>query len=181
MIKTVQERADLPVSCPQCISAATLINCGSLELDICGRCHGTWFDRSELDAFVQAVDDPSGGADFREAIRLAVSGRSSTAERTYLECPLCKQTLLRRVHARVTGAIAHTCTVHGSWVQGPDLLKVLAAVEDYGASGSAARAAQAAEDQQRSDTAELLSQQQRSQTAQINQRMWQLWALDWFL
>src|SRR6185295_16673388 len=111
----------------------------------------TWFDRSELETFVRAVDDPSRGADFREAIRVAISGSSRVMHRAYLECPLCKRTLDRRMHARVTGASAHSCVDHGTWVQAPDLLKVLAAVEDYGGDRLAARATQAVEAERRSD------------------------------
>jgi Zn-finger nucleic acid-binding protein len=177
--KTARQRDQVPISCPQCIAVAGVVNCGPMELDICERCSGTWFDRSELDAFVKAVDDPSSGGECRAAIRMAVSGGAVVHARTYFACPICKRTLTRRVHAQVTGAIAHICNEHGAWVAKQDLLRVLAAVEDYGAAGLAERAVDAAA-RQRSSEIEAALSAQRAQLDQIAIRMQLLWG-NWFL
>lgn len=126
------------IACPHCAVDTDVFAFGSLILDICADCGGTWFDTSELRAShadARALPD----TEVREALRARLPRRGQVEQRVYVACPVCQKTLIPRAHPHLGGVVAHTCVAHGAWVSRTSLLRLLAEVEKHGAPQLAAR------------------------------------------
>lgn len=98
------------MKCPDCVGELSAIEAAGVELDVCVRCDGAWFDRGELDAFVarsQTAGMPqSGGRVFKPH-----------ADGEPARCPSCESESLRMgtVESKRGGRCAGC---RGVWISG---------------------------------------------------------------
>jgi Zn-finger nucleic acid-binding protein len=61
------EASETTLSCPACPGGLNEVVLGPIRIEYCGKCHGIFLDRGELDAAVKAVQ----GSTVRQVITLA--------------------------------------------------------------------------------------------------------------
>jgi len=87
-----RKKGNSPITCPKCKEALWLVNMKhfgeNVEIDICKRCGGSWYDWDELAVH---VDDPH--------IRERLTNFPSVGVESPIECPRCSGTMkLRHEH-----------------------------------------------------------------------------------
>ena len=108
--------------CPRCAGALAPTTMGSVTVDRCAACGGTWFDGDELE---HAVDLTTRGVSSTEAAEARRSiPRSKVAlerEVRYLACVRCGERMARRQVARGAGVVVDLCRDHGVWFDRDEL------------------------------------------------------------
>lgn len=130
-------------SCPRCRQVMREVTVGTLTLDECERCDGTWIAAApfvrlcrEREArvgflnsdFARAENDDAAG-DGRSG-----SGRARVWETKirYWPCPACG-TMMNRVNfSRVSGVVLDVCKAHGTYFDAGELHRVMRFIEDGG-------------------------------------------------
>ena len=78
------------MKCPDCNAPLESRSFRYLDLDVCSRCQGIWFDREEVESYRKAVGSSKPlHARFHDRFRPSGSG-------DMLECPRCEEKTLRR-------------------------------------------------------------------------------------
>jgi len=114
------------LNCPVCREPMIVVEYHDIELDYCSRCHGTWFDRGEIDLLLRSMqlDEKPSLID-----RLIHQPRTPEAE-TVRKCPACHT----RMHAYCFGS-AGELTVdvcpreHGIWFDAGEVQRLISAVK----------------------------------------------------
>ena len=94
---------------------------GTVTVDRCSRCKGTWFDGDELE---HALDVTTRGIarDEAENRRRGLPRPPNPSEEVrYLACVRCGERMARRQIAARTGLIIDICRFHGVWFDGGEL------------------------------------------------------------
>lgn len=96
-----------------------------MQIDLCTRCKGVWFDDRELTELPNRLSDrdlAKGAAEFLAGLptHTAPGKRSS-----YLVCPLCSGHMAQRNFREVSGILTDRCEGCGTWVDHDNLLKIL--------------------------------------------------------
>lgn len=111
--------------CPRCRGRLDARAVGSVDLDTCGECGGTFVQSPELSALVH--DRPTALA---LAADLAVRKTPPPpAHALRGSCPICARALSARVVRRL-GARAMTCKEHGAWFEHDELARTARMVGD---------------------------------------------------
>jgi uncharacterized protein len=104
------------MKCPKCTGDAKEIQVGGITLDRCGRCHGIWFDRRELDRVLDKL---------RAGEAPPPSSRSPLSEKldsVLASCPRCSKSLERTESLAVNGLFYDGCPgCGGAWLDGGEL------------------------------------------------------------
>jgi Zn-finger nucleic acid-binding protein len=122
----------LPASsaCPRCKSALRSRAVESCSIVECSVCAGLWLTPGMLDGLCERADE----AGF--ASRTLSSGPPTAAidaqRVAYLPCAMCKELMLRKNFAGVSGVIVDSCKHHGVWLDYGELEKILAFVRAGG-------------------------------------------------
>ena len=121
------------VPCPRCRALMTETREAGLDLDVCGTCGGTWYDRGELEARLERrrqepppleLDGPdpaapgSAGAGGAEAPALAAV--------VYRTCPRCEGQMQRRAVGGRASLIIDVCGRHGVFLDAGELERIIA-------------------------------------------------------
>lgn len=110
--------------CPRCRGRLEPRAVGSVDLDRCGECGGTFVGAAELSALVH--DRPTALA---LAVDLAARSAKAPARPLRGSCPVCARALSARVVGRL-GARALTCKEHGAWFEHDELFRTAKQVGD---------------------------------------------------
>lgn len=122
---------DPALTCPGCGGAMSKDDTEGLVIDVCTVCHGSWYDRGELEKIVEA----------RKAERPATNPTSKPAvERfeidqtrpEYRNCPRCKQQMQRKNFERFSGVIVDSCHAHGIFLDAGEIDRVVSFVASGG-------------------------------------------------
>ncbi len=116
--------------CPRCQIEMTESLYGELAIDECFGCGGAWFDEDEIKAFIgryrarkEEVEGPPMGGKLQ---RFAAEGSV-----VYLPCPRCGKLMTRQNFGRISGILIDRC-LHGVWLDGGELEKVVAFIQSGG-------------------------------------------------
>jgi Zn-finger nucleic acid-binding protein len=114
-----------PVVCPACGSPSEFACLAGIQVDLCPRCKGVWFDDrelAELPANLSNVDLAKAAAEFLLSLPPAARRRKRPA---YLVCPVCAGHLAPRNFREVSGILTDRCDGCGTWVDHVNVLKIL--------------------------------------------------------
>lgn len=109
--------------CPHCqvaLAATSLLDAGTVEVDVCPQCRGVWFDVGELEAVLDAVRDPEARVD-RHLIASLADRNAAPRDVRYIPCPVCRQMMNRCTHGHRSGIVVDRCAPHGVWLDGGEL------------------------------------------------------------
>jgi Zn-finger nucleic acid-binding protein len=110
--------------CPRCRGRLEPRAVGSVDLDTCTECGGSFVQVPELSALVH--DRPTALA---LAADLATRSAAAPTRRLRGSCPVCAHALSARVVRRL-GARAHTCQAHGAWFEHEELQRTARTIGD---------------------------------------------------
>jgi len=115
------------LNCPLCREPMIVVEYHDIELDYCSRCHGTWFDRGEIDLLLRSME-----LDEKPSLldRLTHQPRTTEAEPAR-KCPACHS----RMHAYCLDSVPElaidVCTrQHGIWFDAGEVQRLISAVRD---------------------------------------------------
>lgn len=120
--------------CPRCKEAngfmvATLLDVdgAQIELDRCADCQGLFFDPGELEAILDGIETRAETVDHRQLLTLIEEETPSDdfANVAYVPCPDCRQLMHRRSFGQRAGVVVDTCKVHGMWLDGGELRRLI--------------------------------------------------------
>jgi Zn-finger nucleic acid-binding protein len=103
-----------------------------IELDCCVRCKGVWFDASELELLLRALDVPEAAAS-----GLALKPFAGRPEEKPRKCPICRKKMQKTTIGRSPEVLIDSCSAgHGLWFDGGELEQVLRQAAGGADSGS---------------------------------------------
>jgi len=112
-------------NCPRCERAAlqtiTISLGGALHVDRCRDCLGIFFDRHELERFLDRALDQAHEVDYQRLQQLAEETGGEKHPVAYVACPVCAELMHRRAYGKRSGVIVDTCREHGVWLDGGEL------------------------------------------------------------
>lgn len=116
--------------CPRCrqpLQSERIALAGPVELDRCTKCHGIFFDPGELEA---VLESPGAAGTEIDLERLDAIVREETPgndyrDVTYVPCPDCGELMHRKSYGARAGVIVDRCTLHGVWLDGGELRRLL--------------------------------------------------------
>lgn len=106
--------------CPRCAADLQPVGMGTVTVDRCSSCKGTWFDGDELE---HAMDLTTQGLSREDAgsLRRVLPTSNPTEEVKYVACVRCGERMARRQLAPRMGIIVDICRSHGIWFDGGEL------------------------------------------------------------
>lgn len=109
------------MKCVKCTGTLDAVDVGEIRIDRCGRCHGLWFDKNELDQ-VLAVGERAGADALPPSLRSPLSARLDTE---FGDCPRCSVKLERIASIAVDSLHYDFCgACGGAWLDGGELDKL---------------------------------------------------------
>lgn len=116
---------DVPLTCPSCRRQAVFVPFGTVKVDHCRRCGGTWFDEGEIDALPTGLSEADAATNALATLRSLVSLEQDADVVKYLNCPVCDRQMLRRNYEDVSGVILNRCVGHGAWLDHVNTIALL--------------------------------------------------------
>jgi uncharacterized protein len=115
------------MNCPVCRVDMIVVEYEGVELDHCVKCRGVWFDRNELEYFLERaglrIEDmhieaaPNSGANSKSALAVKEKPR---------RCPLCRKPMKKLTVGGADPLILDRCEHHGGyWFDGGELPRTL--------------------------------------------------------
>ncbi|MBI4286456.1 MAG: zf-TFIIB domain-containing protein [Chloroflexi bacterium] len=105
--------------CPVCHIDMMVVEYEKIELDHCLKCHGTWFDASELELLLATM-----GAD-RAGPALTLTPMTSTVEKGR-RCPICRKKMDKATIGDEGKVLIDTCPRgDGLWIDGGELVHIV--------------------------------------------------------
>lgn len=100
------------MKCPVCHEPMIVVEYQSIELDYCSSCHGTWFDKGELELLLRSMElDEKPG--LLESIALQPEADSAEKKR---KCPICQHHMQKHFIGSSPKILVDLCTKnHGLW------------------------------------------------------------------
>ncbi len=110
------------MKCPACHKSMIVVEYHSVELDYCPACHGTWFDKGELELLFRSMeldDKPS----LLESIATQPETESSEKKR---KCPICQHHMQKHVLGSSPQILVDLCSrKHGLWFDSGELHRLV--------------------------------------------------------
>jgi Zn-finger nucleic acid-binding protein len=111
------------IECPACHGAMSEVEAGKLQIDQCGACGGTWYDRDELSHAITA--EKAKPRDLWDHLP-ASPPPAQDPRAKYRSCPVCRQSMLRK---RKGPVIIDLCGPHGAFLEAGELEAIAQHVE----------------------------------------------------
>jgi len=111
--------ADADIDCPGCNQPMRKVDHDGVIIDECARCHGTWYDRGELQALVKAQIDAGASAEHSKSRNPAgevAQFHVQDVGANYRKCPRCEQPMTRRNYEMLSGILIDVCPIHGTFL-----------------------------------------------------------------
>ena len=112
--------------CPVCYIELNNYNASGIELDICAKCEGVWFDKGEFQHFVNSL--VSTGAIQDQPIKKALRKKAFPiieSQRRNLHCPRCNNQLELKNFSFDSNVFVDKCfSCHGLWTDKGELLEI---------------------------------------------------------
>ena len=110
---------DPSLKCPACRSVMFVVEYDRVELDICQRCQGVWFDRGELELVLEQDET------FEPTV-------TTTSERKR-DCPLCRRTMGKVNIGPAGGVLVDVCPSGcGLWFDRGEVGDLIGELRDAG-------------------------------------------------
>ncbi|MCB0323432.1 MAG: zf-TFIIB domain-containing protein, partial [Bdellovibrionales bacterium] len=117
------------MNCPRCSDVLHVVDlrlAGSFIVERCIQCHGTFFDRGELEQLIQHSVDNILDTDYGELQRLIQEETHTDAPpMAYVQCPVCAKHMNRKNYGARSGVVVDTCKECGVWLDGGELGRIL--------------------------------------------------------
>jgi Zn-finger nucleic acid-binding protein len=99
-----------------------------IELDYCASCHGTWFDRGELQLLLRSMElEDSAGI----LNRLSHQQPAASTEKK-LKCPICYHRMLKYHIGNDPQVLVDTCPQEdGIWFDAGEIHQLMASLSDH--------------------------------------------------
>src|SRR5262245_13790480 len=83
---------DLPVTCRGCRRATVFVPFGTIKVDHCRRCGGTWFDEGEIEALPSGLTEAEAATHALATLRSLARPENPDVDGVrYLNCPVCDE------------------------------------------------------------------------------------------
>lgn len=120
---TIEEEGVSEKLCPRCkinLDTMKLVINKNFFIERCKNCLGIFFDPLELeDLLTVAIEEDNKCAASRLGILTEVDKDKWPVK--YLNCPVCKNLMLRKSYGNLSGVIIDWCKPHGIWLDGGEL------------------------------------------------------------
>lgn len=113
--------------CPGCEATLGVIEFDTdpaIRIERCGSCLGLFFNPGELEALLAARTNPIVWLD-RQRLDEIKANYGFNHEVVYLKCPICRERMSHHNFGHESGVILDRCGVHGYWLQGGELKRLL--------------------------------------------------------
>ena len=125
--------------CPRCELPFDAREVSDLVLDECGRCQGLFLDQVTIGRILEDAEAHARA----DALLAALPRREPRAlpppgGRMYIKCPVCPQTMNRKLFASGSGVVVDICKAHGTFFDAGELPAIL----DFVRAGGLEKAAQ---------------------------------------
>ena len=112
----VAKDVEQTLRCPRCRVHMAKVDENEVTIDRCPQCHGTWYDRGELEVMLEQEEKSGLRPVFVESASNrspSVRHQTSAEGRVYMECPRCDRLMMRKNYMRVSGIMVDVCGYHG--------------------------------------------------------------------
>ena len=108
--------------CPSCKSNMIVVEHKKIELDYCPRCHGVWFDSTELELLLKSMDLDSQNLLLNNILN-SPEDKSSEKRR---KCPRCRRKMKKTTIGEHPEILVDACPQgHGLWFDSGELTQLL--------------------------------------------------------
>jgi Zn-finger nucleic acid-binding protein len=105
------------MKCVKCTGQTSEVRVSGIVVDRCERCHGIWFDKSELDRVLESIRSGAGAG-----ILGATTPLAEKLDNVLAHCPRCGQELARSESVALDGLFYDSCGgCGGAWLDGGEL------------------------------------------------------------
>jgi len=115
--------------CPRCDVALQSVDIaidGTFYVEHCDRCRGAFFDTGELEHVLDVLTQHTEEVDRNRLNELAAADCfEQGANVRYLKCPVCRELMNRRTYGARSGVVVDYCRVHGTWLDGGELARLI--------------------------------------------------------
>lgn len=116
--------------CPTCTTALSASNHEGVSLHTCFTCEGRFVDYPGLASILRNQSRPRSTSEQREAIDASATvANAAPDERSPLACPVCADSMVRRIHQYASGVWIDACEVHGIWLDAGEMQRLEAYAE----------------------------------------------------
>jgi Zn-finger nucleic acid-binding protein len=103
------------MKCPVCKLSTTAVEFDKIELDYCSICHGTWFDRGELELLLDTLTRGT----TRELVNSLMQRPQLNVPEKSRKCPICRRKMRKIDIGSGQQIIIDVCNAgHGLWFDG---------------------------------------------------------------
>lgn len=113
--------------CPHCsLNMETIeIECnGKHQIERCPECFGLFFDKGELDLFLENVVVFRTEPDYLKVSK-GLYSKTKVSNIKYVPCPICDEVMTRKSYSLKSGVIVDRCREHGIWLDNGELQKLI--------------------------------------------------------
>lgn len=125
----VAAREPSPRSCPDCGIPLQTVRIdtggGIFAIERCERCFGLFFDRGEMQAFLDASVSPAFSINLREIANINEERARTGEPFRYRKCPECRVLMNRVNFAAMSGVVTDQCREHGIWLDNGELVHLM--------------------------------------------------------
>jgi Zn-finger nucleic acid-binding protein len=106
------------LKCPACTKQMIVVEYHNIELDYCSSCHGTWFDRGEMELLLRSMElDETPNL----LERISSQEEVSTSEEKR-RCPICRRSMKKQaIGSNPQITIDYCAKNHGIWFDAGEL------------------------------------------------------------
>jgi Zn-finger nucleic acid-binding protein len=107
--------------CPVCNVDMIVVEYHDIELDVCAKCRGVWFDAGELGLLLKTQGE-AGADEFIENMKNSPEVKTSEKKR---KCPICSKKMDKKGTGRQPPVIIDVCgNGHGLWFDGGEVVEL---------------------------------------------------------
>ncbi len=125
----VQQGPKTDHPCPRCDRSLRSLNIGSSRpfyVERCEHCLGLFFDPGELDLLLHESVTPALSIDHQRISDIIEQESVSDFRQVrYVQCPVCRDLMVRKSYGRRAGVVTDVCRPHGVWLDGGELGQLL--------------------------------------------------------
>lgn len=118
-VQWADDASDKNRICPRCnckLGTLDLSENGTLLIERCEKCYGLFFDKGELEEYLDNKVDKAVETDHRTLDRLINENYHKDYPVGYIKCPVCSNLMNRENYGRKSGVVVNHCRDHGLWL-----------------------------------------------------------------
>jgi len=127
----VSTRAD-PLPCPRCTGMLRVRPVSDIAIHECGDCRGVFLDQATVRQVVVEHTPSRAEALLGVLSRAAVNPVPAAGQKMYVQCPVCRAMMNRRLYAAGSGMIVDVCRAHGTFFDAGELPLAIELVKSGG-------------------------------------------------